>query len=606
MNINTLFNNRNKTFARLTEAGDYLGRRLRQNVVIFDVDDAQDKVTFVTEGNRLVSCTYREIKGRLTLDDFVVEDLDKITSDEAIDAAVDSEVSHFMEAIVADRYDNAEASFDSVIDAFTMRAKIEDSRKRLNKRVDRFNESYNIQNTKAYKKFTEALPLLGKFLQENLETLQQNSKLVEGLRLSKVVGETYDLPELALENLGDEFIVVPSNTKKTLYEMVCDKEVVRKELMEAKESFSKMWAKNDHIATLASHIYSNDDTIERALNEAVSEIPYLALSNKVDLTSVMDSVYQVSNPGTLSQKDIREFVNKIYEMKKPIKKMVIEALNSKYGVNVQSLRFVPSFKGLAEVQSQVFDILSEASDGGILSDVLKEFSTCMGRKGGVQVLDIANTVSKVMKEANFHVVDIDENFHMKKLSDYLKNTVDEAQYYGDDDKLSNDPGEGSSKKKKGKKDKDWGGNKGDIKAADRKKDDDSDLEADEKGDVDFDDADLPKNNKTKKGKKVKKGKKALDEQEGKEVHGKEAKEGEESEEDTNDGEPWPEKDEEAVEAEEVEALEDEQEEDAISSAQKEDFRELVGTVESVIDDFDLDLDPAEGEEEDVTQEENPA
>ena len=133
------------------------------------------------------------------------------------------------------------------------------SRKKLSKKLDRFNESYNIFETKAYKKFNEALPLLKKFLEENVESLSDNAKLVEGLRLSKVVGDTYDLPKLDIENLKEEFVVVPSNSKRTLYEMVCDKELVRKELLEAKDSFSKMWHNNDHVASLASKIYSDRD-----------------------------------------------------------------------------------------------------------------------------------------------------------------------------------------------------------------------------------------------------------------------------------------------------------------------------------------------------------
>ena len=286
MNFKNLFNNRNKNFARLSEAGDYLGRRLRENLVIYDIDDTNDVVTYVTECNHLVSCTYKDTKGKLTFDNFVVENLETITSDEAIDKKVEDHVHSFMEAIAQDRFDNAESSFDSVVDSFKMRSKIEESRKKLNKKISRFGESYNIKNTKAYKKFNESLPLLKNFLEENLDALKDNPKLIEGLRLSKVVGETYDLPKLTLESLKDEFVVIPSNSKKTLYEMVCEKELVRKELLEAKESFSRMWSKNDQVATLASHIYSNDSTIKQALSEAVASVPYLALSNKVDLTAV--------------------------------------------------------------------------------------------------------------------------------------------------------------------------------------------------------------------------------------------------------------------------------------------------------------------------------
>lgn len=484
MNLKNLFVSRDKNYARITEAGDYLGRRLRENLVIFDIDDSKNSVTFVTESNHLISCDYKEIKGRLTLENFIVEDVNTITSDEAIDNRVEAEVHKFMESLVSNRYDVAEVNFDNIVESFAMRAQIGNSRKKLSKKLDRFNESYNIFETKAYKKFNEALPLLKKFLEENVESLSDNAKLVEGLRLSKVVGDTYDLPKLDIENLKEEFVVVPSNSKRTLYEMVCDKELVRKELLEAKDSFSKMWHNNDHVASLASKIYSDDSTIKSTLREAVAAVPYLALSNKVDLTNVMDATFQVSNPGTIPQKDIREFVNKIYEFKKPLKTMVLEALNSKYGVNIQSLRFVPSFKGLAEVQSEVLDMIAESCDEGILCDVLKEFASCMSRKGGVQVLDIANTLSEVMTEANFHIVDIDEDFHMKKLSDYLTHNLGEAQYYGDDDAMSNSGGNANDDEDKKKKKKD----------KDRKKDDDSkkddlpgdqdELDKDKDGDID--------------------------------------------------------------------------------------------------------------------------
>ena len=595
MNFKNLFNNRNKNFARLSEAGDYLGRRLRENLVIYDIDDTNDLVTYVTECNNLITCNYKETKGKLTFENFIVENLETITSDDAIDNKVSNHVHQFMEALTHDRFDNAEDSFDAVIKSFKMRSKIEESRKKLNKKINRFNESYNIKNTKAYNKFEESLPLLKKFLEENIEDLQNNSKLIEGLRLSKVVGDTYDLPRLTLENLSNEFVVIPSNSKKTLYEMVCEKELVRKELLEAKESFSRMWSKNDQVATLASHIYSNDSTIKKALSEAVAAVPYLALSNKVDLTSVLDSVFQVTNPGSISQKDIREFVGKIYEFKKPLKTTVLNTLNERYGVNVQSLRFIPSFKGLAEVQSEIFGMLSESAGEGILSDVLKEFSVCMNKKGGVQVLDVANILSTVMSDADFHVVEINEQFEMKKLSDYLKNNIDEAQYYGDDDKLSNDPGMGSDKKK-GKKDKDYGGNKGDIKAKDRKKDDDSDLEADEKGDVDYNKNDLP-NDKAKKGKKL--SKKQSDKMDTDKDGDIDAKDLKKLRKEGIEAMAEPEVD------EEVEEEDAEQQEDAEAIVRDEDFRDLVSKVENITDDIDIDLEDDEEsdeEEEEKTEE----
>ncbi len=570
MNLQSLFNDRNKSFVRLTEAGDYLGRRLRENLTIYEIDDANNKVTYISENNVLISCDYREIKGKLTFENFVTENLGKVTSDEYVDSLVESNVQKFVDSIVHDRYDHAEASFDYVLNAFTMRAKIEESRKKLNKRTERFGEVYNIKETKSYRKFVEALPLLKHFFENNKQELSQNKKLIEGLRLSKVVGETYDIPVLALENLKDEFIVVPANSKKTLYEMVCEKELVRKELLEAKESFHYVWATNDRVSALASHIYSNDKTIKTALKETIQEVPYMALSNKVDLVSLMESVFEVTNPGTISQKDIKDFVNKIYEFKKPLKAQVLEHLNETYGINVQSLRFVPSFKGLAEVQSEIFAMLAESTEEGILCDVLKEFSNTMQKKGGVQVLDIANTLCDVMTEANFSVVDIQENFDMKKLSDYLSDGINEAQYYGDDDEMSNSGGNTKSCKKCkespcecDKKEKD----KNNEKLTGKQKE----LDADKDGKIEGSDL-----------KKLRK--EGLDSEEQEEVSEEEAPEEEAAE----------------VEEEESAAAEQEQFLGAEKEAQDKEFTDLVSDIEKAIKDIDFDL--ADDEEEDAVEE----
>ena len=380
--------------------------------------------------------------------------------------------------------------------------------------------------------------------------------------------------------------------------MVCDKELVRKELLEAKESFTNIWAKNDKIGTLASHIYSNDATIKTSLKEAVADVPYLALSNKVDLVSVMESVFQITNPGNISKKDIREFVNKIYEYKKPMKTLVLETLNNVYGVNVQSLRFIPSFKGLAEVQSDVLGILSESCEEGILSDVLKEFGATMNRKGGVQVLDVANLLSDVLAAAEVEVVEIDESFSMKKLSDYLSNDIEEAQYYGDDDKLSNNPGMGSDKKK-GKKDKDFGGNKGDIKAKDRKKDDDSKLTADEKGNVDYNKNDLPGD----QDELDKDGDGDIDAKDLKKLRGKKKKV---VKEDLGTGKVGHESEDGAEEAEEVESEDAEQQEDAEAIVRDQDQKDLVAKIEDITADIDIDLEADEDTDDEEEAEEKVA
>jgi hypothetical protein len=198
-------------------------------------------------------------------------------------------------------------------------------------------------------------------------------------------------------------VVVEPNSKKTLYEMLCNKELIRKELLESKESFASMWATNGAIANLASTVYAKPEKVYEALVAAVKEIPYLALANKSELVRVMESTFEVNDPGTISQKEIKDFVNDLFEIKKPLKEAITDTLNAKYGVNMQSLKFVPSFKGLSQIHGEVFGMLSEECDSGILGDVLTEMSTLMDKKGGVQVLDVAELIIETFRKAGINL-----------------------------------------------------------------------------------------------------------------------------------------------------------------------------------------------------------
>ena len=177
MNLKNLFNNRNKNFARLNEAGDYLGRRLRENLVIYDIDDSNNRVTYVTESSNLISCHYKETNSKLTLENFNIAGLGEIMSDDAVDSQVKGNIHEFVTGLVNDRYDKAESSFDAIVESFTMRAKIEESRKKLNKKIARFGDAYNITETKSFSKFEEISPMLEKFLKENIDKVKRIGRL---------------------------------------------------------------------------------------------------------------------------------------------------------------------------------------------------------------------------------------------------------------------------------------------------------------------------------------------------------------------------------------------------------------------------------------------
>jgi len=54
MDFNDIFVSRDKSFVSLNEAADYLGRRLRENLVIFNIDDSKSEVSFISEKNHII------------------------------------------------------------------------------------------------------------------------------------------------------------------------------------------------------------------------------------------------------------------------------------------------------------------------------------------------------------------------------------------------------------------------------------------------------------------------------------------------------------------------------------------------------------------------
>ena len=486
MKFDNLFNSRDKTFVRISEAADYLSRLLRENLSIFEIDDAHSKVTFLSEKNNFITCEYGTANGKMTMSEFIVESLESVTDDERIDEAVSKEVSEFVTNLSEDRFDKAEGSFESILEAFTSRHRIKEARSKLDKKIARFNAAYSITDSPEYKKLEEVAPMLKKFLTENKETIAKNHTLMEGMRLSCLVSEAYDLPRMSYDALDKAFIVVPENNKKSLYEMICEKELVRKELLEAKESFSRMWVGNDSIADLASCIYSNDPAIIKNIKECVKQIPYFALSSKSDVYEVLNAVYEVTNPGTISQKDIRDYVAKIFEMKKPHKSAVLNTLNEKYGVNMQNLKFIPSFKGLAEIYSDVMGIVSESAGEGVLHDVCSEFAHFMKKKGGVEVLDVASFLQENFNEADITIISDKEAFGVDALSAEIT-----EQFAGDEEEDM----DAKDLEKKPKKKKKEGAKK------DAKGDDTEGTEPDVADEEEGEEGEEEENGKKKKGKK---------------------------------------------------------------------------------------------------------
>lgn len=447
MDFNDIFVSRDKSFVSLNEAADYLGRRLRENLVIFNIDDSKSEVTFISEKNNIIKCSYGYENEKVVLENFVVRDTEDVYSDERVDEAVTQGVSNFVRSLHESRYDKAESSFQDLLDSFTVRGRIDETRRKLEKKIARFGETYNIVETRTWAKFQEVLPIFEKFVADKAESLFEDQNVMEGLRLLAMVAKAYDMPKLQVEDLGSEMIVVEGNNDKTLYEMICNTELIRKELLESKDNFASMWATNGAISNLAAAIYASDEDVYAALQEAVKEVPYLALANKSELVRVMESTFEVNNSNVITQKEIKDFVSNLYEMKKPLKEAITETLNDKYGVNIASLKFVPSFKGLSQIHGEVFSRLSESCESGILADVLVEMSTMMARKGGVEVLDVAEVIVEAFEKAGINLT----TQEFSSLEEVLEESYEDVVASGGRDYMGRKQAEKDAKKAAAKK-----------------------------------------------------------------------------------------------------------------------------------------------------------
>lgn len=411
MNITDVFFNRDKSFAKINLAMNYLSRLVRENMTVFDYDSRNGKITFLTDTEKLVTCIIESDGSKVSLRDFSLEDSNEVFSDKKIDESVKNMVSTFVLNLRESDYPQAEESFSTLLDAFEDRSRINESRSKLERRRSRFTASQEITSIPEFVKLVEIKEKIVEYLKENKETLLQYEDVINSVKLTNALGKAFNIPKRSWESLVKEgSIGVPYDSKETVFEMICAQELIRSEITESKENFSRTWVKNNKISKLASCIYREDDQVKSALREAVRDVPYLALASKADIKTVFTSIYESSDIEDISQKDIREYVARIFEFKKDIKQSIIKELNDSYGINVQNLKFIPTFSNLAKAQSVLFEALAKlGKKETIVRDVFLEFAKIIHKKNGIQTLDVNDFISEIFKDAGIN--SSDELFH---------------------------------------------------------------------------------------------------------------------------------------------------------------------------------------------------
>jgi hypothetical protein len=409
-----MYENRDKKVALLIKLGDCLGRSLRENVVLFSIDGANNTVTYITESDRVISGSF-QIDKDVTLKNIKVQDSSIFKEDNLYQEFVNEKVSSFVGNIYADDYKGADNSFNELLSLWENRLKFDTVQNKLAIKTQKFNESQRIVTTPEFLRFLEIRPQIINFLQQNYNKVSKVPEIKNAINLSNTIAEGFNFPFITYDELANsETYVLNDGNSETIYEMVCRQELVKKELLESKKEFDTIWATSPSIQKLASCIFEEDEKIVEALSEAIKEIPYIALASKNNLFKVFNSALADIDGIGVSEKDIQKFASKIFEAKKEVKDYLINTLNEKFGVNVQNLQEPPSFKSLVNTQVVIFETISRlAPNGSIIKKTLNELSEAIKSKSGVEAIDVNNIIYDMFIKAGYAQV-LDENRMLSK------------------------------------------------------------------------------------------------------------------------------------------------------------------------------------------------
>jgi hypothetical protein len=395
--LTNLIENRGKEFSNLIKIGDYLARTLRENVELFSVEDGV--ATYLTENGSVISGKYA-FKPTLKLTKIVVEDADVLNNKKAFEEATDKKVLNVLSNLMEDDYQSAEGSFDKILSMYETKLTYERIKNRLEEKTQRFGESTKITSSKEFQRVNEIRDQLVTFLKENEEMLQSTG-MKTGMKLVNLVSTSFDLPKRTVDQIQEaKEIEVKFVGKTNLYEHLCRKELIQKELLEAKQNFDNIWIDSNSVQDLASMIFESDtDSVRHQVAQTISDAPYLALATKKQITNLLHNSLSMNEIRT-SQKDLNKFAGKIYEMKKPIKQYVLDVLNEKYGIDVRKLDEVPTFRTLAMTEGEILaQIAKHAPTGSIIEKTLMEFVNTLQTKNGAESIDLAVFLEELFQDA---------------------------------------------------------------------------------------------------------------------------------------------------------------------------------------------------------------
>ena len=399
--FDSLFENRNKYVSSLIELGSCLGRSLRKNVNLYSIDSNKGIVHYLTEDGKLVYGDIKEENNTLFMADTKVVNTSVLEDSKIFDQLVLEEVENMITSVFDANYGEAKGEFSGILDLWKSRSKFERESKKLVEKTLKFTNT-NIIDDPSFRKLDEIYENLVEFLTENRKKFLEITEISNSVRLSNVLAESFNTPKLSYEDLVDSDYKNINEFNNSIYEIVCSQELLSTELLEAKENFSNVWATNSKIKSLATCIFeTNTNVVAERLSEAIEEVPFLALSSKKQLRKTIQNSLSLLET-EVPDSEVQTYVSMLFEMKKPVKKEVLSFLNEKYGVSVQNLNDIPSFRSLLNTQVLLFESLQKLSPKGSLQkEVLKEVATMLKEKTGVESIDVNSYINILFEEAGF-------------------------------------------------------------------------------------------------------------------------------------------------------------------------------------------------------------
>lgn len=399
-----LFENRNSTITNLIKLGDCLGRSLRENVELFTIDSEMSKVAYLSESGKVITGEYT-FDEDLLLNHINIQEADIFTDNKIFDSYVEEKVSTFVGRLDSNKYGEANDSFSDILTLWENRLKFETVKKHLAEKKAAFSDSQDIVESAEFQRFLEVMPQITAFLEEKKTTIQNVQEIENAIKLSNSVSKAFNFPRLSYDSLQEEGkYTISRGINKSIYEMICKQELVKKELLESKKNFGDVWATNPRIRELASLIFEDSvDQVLESLVEAVIEVPFLALTTKKQLFDSINNAFSLTENSNISTKDLKTYVSQLFEMKKPLKAVILSLLNEKYGINVQNLKDTPTFSSLSNTQVVIFESLARlAPKGSVVKDTLSDLSKLLKNKNGVEVIDVNDVLQECFEVCEYN------------------------------------------------------------------------------------------------------------------------------------------------------------------------------------------------------------